>query len=236
MWISKALLPLTLLLAAAVVVAVVWLRGREDGALRQPERVGFQAADEPREMPRSGQLDPRFVLLGAWQRAAVPVASGWAAPTASGAWRAVAGEEVLAVADGLVVFAGRGEEGTAAAVLAHRGKDGVEFHSVYQGLDKLAVARGLLVARGGRLGSAGATGCAVLVRGADEAHPGPAPAGAVAPLRLWLAGDDFGGLAPSAMAIATRPAVDPWSMLQADSPRAAERLLEILGREPHGDD
>jgi hypothetical protein len=235
-WIAKALLPLTLLLAAAVVVAVVWFRGREDGAPRQPERVGFQAADEPREMPRSGRLDPRFVPLGAWQRAAVPVASGCAAPTASGAWRAVAGEEVLAVADGLVVFAGRREDGAvAAAVLAHRGKDGGEFHSVYPGLDRLVVARGLLVARGSRLGSAGAGGCAVALRGADEVYPGPAPADAVAPPRL-LASDGADALAPPILAMAMRPVGDPWSMLQADSPRAAERLLEILGREPQGDD
>lgn len=230
-WIAKVLLPLTLLLAAGVIAAVVWSRARDEGAARQPERLGFQEADQPPEMPPSGRLDPRFALLGGWQRAAVPMAAACAAPTASWQQRAVAGEEVLAVADGWVVFAGQNPGGTGAAVvLAHRGADGGGFHSVYPGLARLEVARGRLVARGARLGNAGEPGCAVALRLADEVHPGLAPAdSAGAP--GWLANDDPAALAPSALAIALRPADDPWSILQADSPRAAERLLEILSRE-----
>ncbi len=66
------------------------------------------------------------------------------------------GDPVFAAADGLVVYAGEPSSGWGnVAVLAHRGADGQLVQSMYAHLDRLAVGRGMLVARGMKLGTMG---------------------------------------------------------------------------------
>lgn len=230
-WFAKALIPLTLLVAAGVVVMVIRTRKPDDQGPDE-RKIGYQMADLSPEMPPSGRLDPRFALLGAWQRAAVPKVSEVAVGGGAGSVGAAPGEVVLAAADGLVVFAGMAAEGGERAVLlAHRGPDGKEFQSVYAGLGKVDTAVGLLVARGARLGSAGKGGCRTGWRQADEVHPSVPHGGGGEAALSAVTINPAAALAPSALEVAMRPEDDPWSRVKADDPKAAERLLEIIGKE-----
>lgn len=66
------------------------------------------------------------------------------------------GDPVFAVADGLVVFAGESTPGWGnVVVVAHTGPDGKPLQSLYAHLDKIEVARGGLIARGGKVGTVG---------------------------------------------------------------------------------
>jgi murein DD-endopeptidase MepM/ murein hydrolase activator NlpD len=76
---SRILFPLTLLAAAAM---VAWVIRRAD-KVPQTERIGFQDADAPLAMPDSRQPDHRFHILGAWQRARIPVVSRYSAAMGS---------------------------------------------------------------------------------------------------------------------------------------------------------
>ena len=66
------------------------------------------------------------------------------------------GDPVFCTADGLVLYAGEPSPGWGKLVVAaHRTGDGRVLHSMYAHLDRIDVARGALVPRGGRLGTVG---------------------------------------------------------------------------------
>jgi len=76
---SNALMLLTLVAAAGMLGYVLW--SETEDAPR--ERVGFQDADTPLEMPADGAPDHRFHLLSAWQSARIPVAHRFDPPLGS---------------------------------------------------------------------------------------------------------------------------------------------------------
>jgi murein DD-endopeptidase MepM/ murein hydrolase activator NlpD len=66
------------------------------------------------------------------------------------------GDPVFASADGLVIYAGEPSPGWGKLlVVAHHAADGRNLHTMYAHLDRIEVARGMLVARGGRIGTVG---------------------------------------------------------------------------------
>ena len=66
------------------------------------------------------------------------------------------GDPVFATADGLVLYAGQPSPGWGnVAVIAHRAPDGLTLHSMYAHMDRIDVKPGMLVARGGRIGTVG---------------------------------------------------------------------------------
>ena len=67
---SNLMLLLTLVIAAAIVVTILW---RVDQNAPR-ERIGFQDADFPLSMPASGDPDHRFQTPSAWQIARIPTA------------------------------------------------------------------------------------------------------------------------------------------------------------------
>ncbi len=231
--------PLTLLAAAGIIALVVQLRDRGQAQDQQPaaepERprlIGYQAADDPPVTPPSGGFDRRCILLDAWQRAALPVVAACVPPTGSGSLTADVGETVMAVADGLVVLtASPAELEGAMLTLAHRDPEGREFHSVYSGLAGVTVARGMLVARGSKLGVAARNGAHAQLCAVDEAWPEAVRNDNPQPPVPWLSMAEADALAPSPLSLALRPEDDPWSRLSAEGPEAAERLLEILGQQ-----
>lgn len=151
------------------------------------------------------------------------------------------GDPVLAVADGLVIFAGEPSRGWGnTVVLAHRDGDGKLLQSMYAHLDRLEVGRGALVARGARLGTVGTAHgnypahLHFEMRATDEVEIGAGygmsklnrldPAATVA-ARRNAAPDDR---APAVLAAALLPSGDPWSRLETKDGKSAERLLELI--------
>lgn len=137
----------TLAVAAGLVFWVIWRTDHRSAARVQP--TGWQHADEP----PSGEtpMDPRLLPPDVWTEAATPVASAIGPATPADA---AFGDDVLAVSDGIVLFAG-GLDGARAVILGHRGADGVRFESIYTPLAEVACNPGELVGRGmvvGRLG------------------------------------------------------------------------------------
>ncbi len=66
------------------------------------------------------------------------------------------GDPVFSTADGLVLFAGEPSPGWGKlVVVAHKVPDGRTLHSMYAHLDRIDVARGALVPRGGKIGTVG---------------------------------------------------------------------------------
>jgi murein DD-endopeptidase MepM/ murein hydrolase activator NlpD len=66
------------------------------------------------------------------------------------------GDPLFAIADGLVLFAGVSSPGWGnVVVIAHRMPDGNTLHSMAAHLDRIDVAPGTLVPRGGRIGTVG---------------------------------------------------------------------------------
>jgi len=66
------------------------------------------------------------------------------------------GDPVFSVADGLVLYAGEPSPGWGKlVVIAHRLPDGQTLHSMYAHLDRIDVPRGVLVPRGGKVGTVG---------------------------------------------------------------------------------
>ena len=75
---AKLLVPLTLVIAAGIIGLVIWRAGNSPGS--RGARLGFQEADAPLMMPASGEVDERFCLLTAWQRAQIPPAARFDPP------------------------------------------------------------------------------------------------------------------------------------------------------------
>lgn len=66
------------------------------------------------------------------------------------------GDPVFCVADGLVLYAGEPSPGWGKlVVIAHKAPDGKMLHSMYAHLDRIEVAVGAMVPRGGKLGTVG---------------------------------------------------------------------------------
>jgi murein DD-endopeptidase MepM/ murein hydrolase activator NlpD len=72
---------ITLLLAAGIVGYAVWRSSRT--AAPEEKLIGFQNADTPFAMPKSGKPDMRFHFLSAWQANQVPSASRMDKPMGS---------------------------------------------------------------------------------------------------------------------------------------------------------
>jgi hypothetical protein len=133
----------TLSLAAVLVWWVILRVDQRSGSGAGPS--SWQQADTPpsREIPGN----PWLVLPEAWTEAAAPIASAIGPATGEG-------EDVFAVADGIVVFSGI-RDGVSAVVLGHRDVEGNRFESVYRPLTEAALAQGSLVGRGMRIGRRG---------------------------------------------------------------------------------
>lgn len=66
------------------------------------------------------------------------------------------GDPVLSTADGLVLYSGEPSSGWGKlVVIAHKVPDGRTLHSMYAHLDRIDVSIGVLVPRGGRVGTVG---------------------------------------------------------------------------------
>lgn len=66
------------------------------------------------------------------------------------------GDPVFSTADGLVLYAGEPSPGWGKlVVVAHKTPDGKTLHSMYAHLDRIDMARGALVPRGGKIGTVG---------------------------------------------------------------------------------
>ena len=147
--------------------------------------VGFPVEVTEESAGRIPKFDPRFVRLDAFERFSFPLAPEFDAPmgTESGAlvarkeaFGAKDGEQMLrgdrlgsigggldeslnqvrAVGNGLVLFAGEGNPGQGKVViLGHRMPDGSMLQSFYGSLARITVPRGDLVPRGKVIGSVG---------------------------------------------------------------------------------
>jgi len=174
---------LTLLVSAGMIFWVIQRverRAAADGAVV----AGWQQADTPPDS--SSPDDPWLDLPDAWTEAAIPVADGVHVAADGG------GDEALAAADGVVVFAGmRG--GGRAVIVAHRAPDGARFESMYAPLDATSLVPGSLVGRGMVVGRYGEGVRTPVLReipdGVGDAGPGPSPlAGALMSTdpRAWM--------------------------------------------------
>lgn len=66
------------------------------------------------------------------------------------------GDPVFATANGLVIYTGEPAPGWGKlVVIAHKTSDGKTLHSMYAHLDRITVATGALISRGGKLGKVG---------------------------------------------------------------------------------
>jgi len=130
----------TLALAAGVVLWVIHRVDHDSAAgVAHP---GWQQADTP---PSGAVLgDPWLTLADAWTEAAIPLAEEIGPAVGPNG-------DVLAVADGIVVFSGlRGE--AHAVILAHRNRDGNRFESIYAPLAEAFPRPGALIGRGMAVG------------------------------------------------------------------------------------
>jgi len=180
---SNFLLLATLAAAAGILGVVLWRMGEKPPA----GRIGFQDADGPLGMPRSGAPDHRFHFLSAWQTVQIPQAPRFDSPMGSehgglvynaqkfwemnemrgghhagddlngiGGMNSDLGDPVFSTADGFVLYAGEPSHGWGKlVVVAHKTPDGRTLHSMYAHLDRIDVARGALVPRGGKIGTVG---------------------------------------------------------------------------------
>jgi murein DD-endopeptidase MepM/ murein hydrolase activator NlpD len=182
----RATVPLysTALLIAAGLTYFAWRQIQREG----PQRIRFegaQASADALPVPAEGSPDMRFRLLSPWETAVTPVASRFDPPLGAliynaqpfwemnvrrgghhtgddlngiGGMNTDLGDAVVAVADGLVVYAGDPSPGWGnIVILAHRRPNGELVQSMYAHLDRIDVSPGELVARGrsvGRVGTA----------------------------------------------------------------------------------
>jgi hypothetical protein len=150
------------------------------------------------------------------------------------------GDPVFSAADGLVLYTGEPSPGWGKlVVIAHRTAKGEVLHSMYAHLDRIDVARGTLVPRGGRLGTVGTANgnypahLHFEIRASDGVDIGAGyamyplnrldPAATVDALR-GAAADD---LSPAPLAIALADDAAPWTSLEI-------RGAEIFSKLPAG--
>jgi hypothetical protein len=184
---AKIVVPATLVLGALVVAWAIWRHDRasqverlgfqdSDAPLMMPAdggepdpRFQFMSAWTQVQLPQAIRFDPP---LGTEHAALSQTVGGFleldedtgglrlgVALAGIGGGNSGLGDPVYAVADGLVLFAGRpSPESGHVVVLGHRRPDGSQLQSVYGHLDRVTVAVGSLVARGSRIGSAGTAG------------------------------------------------------------------------------
>jgi len=170
------------LLIATGLTYVAWREIQSE----EPRRIRFkgaQALADSLPMPAEGSPDMRFRLLSPWETAAAPVALRFDPPLGAliynaqpfwemnvrrgghhtgddlngiGGMNTDLGDPVLAVADGLVVYAGDPSPGWGnIVILAHRRPNGELVQSMYAHLDRIDVSPGELVGRGRRVGRVG---------------------------------------------------------------------------------
>jgi Peptidase family M23 len=152
------------------------------------------------------------------------------------------GDPVFSTADGLVLYTGEPSPGWGKlVVIAHRTADGKTLHSMHAHLDRIDVARGMLVARGAKVGTVGTANgyypahLHFEIRASDGVDIGAGyamyplnrldPMAAVASLRNAEPDD----LTPSPLALALTGGAAPWTSLEI---RGAEKFSELLD-EPH---
>jgi murein DD-endopeptidase MepM/ murein hydrolase activator NlpD len=262
---SNLMILLTLAAAAAIVGVILWREGEKQPA----ERIGFQDADVPLDMPKGGAPDHRFHFLPAWQTAQIPRSPRFDPPLGSehgglaynaqkfwemnekrgghhtgddlngiGGMNTDLGDPVYSTADGLVLYAGEPSPGWGKlVVIAHGAPDCRTLHSMYAHLDRIDVARGALVARGGRIGTVGTANgyypahLHFEMRASDGVDIGAGyamfplnrldPLATVASLRN--AAPD--ALSPSPLARALTESGTPWTKLEI---QGAEKFTELL--------
>jgi murein DD-endopeptidase MepM/ murein hydrolase activator NlpD len=148
------------------------------------------------------------------------------------------GDPVFSVADGLVIYTGEPSSGWGnIVVVAHRTPEGKTLHSMYAHLDRIDVARGSLVARGGKVGTVGTANghypahLHFEMRSSDGVDIGAGyamyplnrldPMATVDALRNAEADD----LSPSPLARALAGGGAPWTALEI---QGAEKFSELL--------
>ncbi|MFU8892318.1 MAG: M23 family metallopeptidase [Luteolibacter sp.] len=162
---------LAFLITLALAAIVVWwvIRRVDQQATSAAGQVGWQHADAAES--GSSQADPWLELPDAWTQAAAPVAREIGPASHDGI-------HAVAVADGIVVFAGF-RDSMHAVILAHRGIDGEFFESVYAPLSSVAVRPGDLAGRGMILGRTGNRPMADVLRnppaGVEKVPDGKSP-------------------------------------------------------------
>lgn len=179
----NVMLLLTLGVAAGIVVLVIWKSGNPptvkrigfqdaDFPLGMPaaggidHRFQFPSAWQTVEIPQALRFDPP---MGADRSGLVYNAQKfWEINEARGGhhtgddlngiggMNTDLGDPVYSTADGLVLYAGEPSPGWGKVVIvAHKTLDGKPLHSMYGHLDRMDVARGTLIPRGGKLGTVG---------------------------------------------------------------------------------
>lgn len=148
------------------------------------------------------------------------------------------GDPVFSVADGLVIYAGEPSSGWGKmVVMAHQSPDGSVLHSMYAHLDRIDVARGMLVGRGAPVGTVGTANGMYLahlhfeMRTSDGVDIGAGyamyplnrldPMATVHMMRHALPHR----LSPSPLALAMETKLNDWTSLEI---KGAEKFSEIL--------
>lgn len=154
------------------------------------------------------------------------------------------GDPVFATADALVVYSGEPSPAWGnVVVLAHRTRKGKVLQSMFAHLDQIEVAHGALVGRGSRIGTVGTAHgnypahLHFEMRDGDEVDIGGGyaqgqlnrldPSATVESLRQ-MPPDCRQAAALTRMLL---PNDNPWSGLETKDAKAAERLMEIIGKE-----
>ncbi len=147
------------------------------------------------------------------------------------------GDPVFSTADGLVLYVGAPSPGWGnIVVIAHRMPDGKTLHSMYAHLDRIDVAPGALVSRGGKVGSVGTANGSYPahlhfeMRASDSvdigAGYGTSPLNRLDPMRTVasLRHAEADDLSPSPLARALTEGGAPWTSLEI---QGADKFLEL---------
>jgi len=262
---SNLLMLLTLAAAAGIVGVVLWRMGEKppverigfqdaDAPLGMPDggapdhRFHFLSAWQTAQIPRATRFDPP---LGSEHGGLVYNAQKFWEMNEKRGGRHTGddlngiggmdtdlGDPVFSTADGLVLYAGEPSPGWGKlVVIAHGAPDGRTLHSMYAHLDRIDVARGALVPRGGKIGTVGTSNgyypahLHFEMRASDGVDIGAGyamyplnrldPLATVAALRHAERED----LAPSPLSRALADAGRPWTTLEI---QGAEKFSEIL--------
>jgi murein DD-endopeptidase MepM/ murein hydrolase activator NlpD len=175
---SNLLLLLTLAVAAGMVGLVLWRLGERAGYQTPDEPLGMPADGKPdhrfhflsawqtAQIPQALRFDPPMgtehggLVYNAQKFWEMNVKRGGHHTgddlNGIGGMNTDLGDPVYSTADGLVLYAGEPSPGWGKlVVVAHKTPDGKTLHSMYAHLDRIDVARGALVPRGGKIGTVG---------------------------------------------------------------------------------